>query len=121
MKIEEKISVNNTAEIKTKHSHSRHMKMMVICCGVPLLGFIAIGVFSISPSLETLLLVICPVGMGAMMWMMLHEQRSDNSEQSCCQSDAVHEERSEHDKNHISADVLKQANVQIYKNKGITE
>ena len=119
------MSVNHATEKEIKHSHLKHMKLMAICCGVPLLGFIAIGVFGISaPSLETLLLVICPVGMGAMMWMMMREQRSGSSAHSCCQSDALHEEREKHDKNYMTpeaAEAIKQANAQIYKNKGVTE
>jgi hypothetical protein len=99
MKIEEKITPNDTVEPGTKHSQSRHIKMMVICCGVPLLGIITIGLLGISlPSLETLLLVICPIGMGAMLWMMMREPRTSTKERSCCQPNDAHEKFAEHDK-----------------------
>ena len=44
---------------------------MSICCGLPIIGFLAIGILGISmPSLEILLLVIYPVGMVGTMYMM---------------------------------------------------
>ena len=40
----------------TDHSHLKHMKMMAICCGLPIVGFLLIGLLGIrSPSLETML------------------------------------------------------------------
>ena len=51
--------------------HKGHMWMMAVCCGLPILGFLAIGVIGISlPSLETFLLLLCPVGMIVMMYLM---------------------------------------------------
>jgi len=53
------------------HSHGKHMKMMLICCGVPIAGFLAIGYLGLSmPSLETFLFLICALGMVAMVYMM---------------------------------------------------
>jgi len=73
---------------KTGHSHSKHMKMMAICCGLPVIGFLAIALLGISmPSLETLLLVICPVGMIGMMYMMNRDNSEKEGQSSCCQSD----------------------------------
>ena len=55
--------------------HKGHMWMMAVCCGLPIVGFLAIGVIGISlPSLETFLLLLCPVGMIVMMY---HRNRSD--------------------------------------------
>jgi len=59
------------SENESKHNHAGHMKMMVICCGIPVVGFLAIAALGIeAPSLETLLALACPVGMGVMMYMM---------------------------------------------------
>jgi hypothetical protein len=56
---------------ETTASHKGHMWMMAVCCGLPIIGFIAIAVLGVSmPSLETALLLICPVGMIGMMYMM---------------------------------------------------
>jgi len=63
-----------------------HMWMMVICCGLPIIGFIVIGALGItSASLESLLFWICPIGMGAMMFMM-HRKNEHTGESSCCES-----------------------------------
>ena len=66
---------NNSNKESSNHSHKGHMWMMAICCGLPIIGFLAIAVLGISmPSLETLLLLICPIGMIGMMYLM----RRDN-------------------------------------------
>lgn len=77
---------SNTGENKKQgHSHAKHMWMMAICCGLPIIGFIVIGVIGISmPSLETLLLIICPIGMIGMMYMMHRDGESKGS--ACCDS-----------------------------------
>jgi len=62
---------NNSNKESSNHSHKGHMWMMAICCGLPIIGFLAIAVLGISmPSLETVLLLICPIGMIAMMYFM---------------------------------------------------
>ena len=62
---------NNSNKESSNHSHKGHMWMMAICCGLPIIGFLAIAVIGISmPSLETALLLICPIGMVAMMYFM---------------------------------------------------
>jgi hypothetical protein len=56
---------------ETTTSHKGHMWMMAVCCGLPIIGFLAIAVLGVSlPSLETALLLICPIGMIGMMFMM---------------------------------------------------
>jgi hypothetical protein len=63
-----------------------HMWMMVICCGLPIVGFIVIGALGItSASLERLLIWICPIGMGAMMFMM-YRNNEHTETKSCCES-----------------------------------
>ena len=58
-------------EQEIKRSHKGHMWMMSICCGLPIIGFLAIAGLGISmPSLETVLLLICPIGMIGMMYLM---------------------------------------------------
>ena len=62
-----------------------HMWMMVICCGLPIVGFMVIGALGTrSPSLETLLFLACPIGMGAMMLMHRKDEHLQGS--SCCAS-----------------------------------
>jgi hypothetical protein len=61
----------STNRKETTTSLKGHMWMMAVCCGLPIIGFIAIAVLGISmPSLETALLLICPIGMIGMMYMM---------------------------------------------------
>jgi glucan phosphoethanolaminetransferase (alkaline phosphatase superfamily) len=56
---------------ETTTSHKGHMWMMAVCCGLPIIGFLAIAALGVSlPSLETALLLICPIGMIGMMFMM---------------------------------------------------
>ena len=56
---------------KQRHSHAGHMWMMVVFCAVPIIGFVVIALLGIStPALETLFLLICMIGMTAMMIMM---------------------------------------------------
>jgi hypothetical protein len=63
-----------------------HMWTMVICCGLPIVGFMVIGVLEISSvSLETFLFWICPIGMGAMM-LMTHHKHEHTEESPCCES-----------------------------------
>jgi hypothetical protein len=65
----EKKDVPSNAE-PSQGGHS-HMKMMAICCGVPILGALAISYYGIqSESLSILVALICPIGMGVMMFMM---------------------------------------------------
>ena len=59
---------NNSDEKKVSHKghkgHKGHMWMMAICCGLPIAGFLAIAVIGIRmPSLETALILLCPIGM----------------------------------------------------------
>lgn len=83
-----KTKISNTDDTKKQgHSHAKHMWMMAVCCGLPIIGFLAIGILGISmPSLETLLLVICPVGMIGMMYMMNRNSQGSEKSGSCCQS-----------------------------------
>jgi hypothetical protein len=71
-----------------------HMKMMAICCGLPLVGFLLIGILGIkAPSLETLLYLVCPIGMG---YMMLTMNRNEHQEgESCCGTEEGKQELSE--------------------------
>jgi len=80
----------NAGDKKQGHSHAKHMWMMIICCGLPIIGYLAIGILGLSmPSLETLLLVICPIGM---MYMMNRDSHGKEKGQSCCQSEKSKDE-----------------------------
>ena len=85
---------SNTSDNKKQgHSHTRHMKMMAICCGLPIIGFLAIAILGISmPSLEILLLVICSVGMIGMMYMMNRDSQGKENGHSCCQTEESEDE-----------------------------
>ncbi|MBT3226187.1 MAG: hypothetical protein HN580_09825 [Deltaproteobacteria bacterium] len=70
---------------KTESAHSKHLWLMAICCGVPILGFLLMGSLGFSsPSLELLFAVVCPIGMGAMMFMMAKNSGQNN--RSCRQT-----------------------------------
>jgi hypothetical protein len=72
-----------------------HMKMMAICCGLPLVGFMIIGVLGIrAPSLETLLFLACPIGMGYMM-LNMHRKQEHTEGSSCCASDETEQDSHE--------------------------
>ena len=71
---------NNRSKKNDNHSHKGHMWMMAICCGLPIIGFLAIAALGISmPSLETALLIICPIGMIGMMYFM-HRDNCESNE-----------------------------------------
>ncbi len=54
-----------------RHGHKGHLWMMAICCGLPIAGWLAIAVLGVSlPSLNTLILLLCPIGMAGMMYFM---------------------------------------------------
>lgn len=75
------------APITKQRGHLKHMGMMVICCGLPLLLLLGIGAYGISSlALESMILLICPIGMGIMMWMMM---RGKKSTEETVKSDSV--------------------------------
>jgi hypothetical protein len=84
---------NTDGNKKQSHTHAKHMKMMAICCGLPIIGFLTIGILGISmPSLETLFLLICPIGMIGMMYMMHRDSQRKEGGHSCCKSEQSEDE-----------------------------
>lgn len=62
---------------KQGYSQAEHMWMMVIFCAVPIIGFVVIALLGIStPALGTLFLMICIIGMTAMMVMMSRDSHA---------------------------------------------
>ncbi len=60
---------------KIRQLQSKHLWMMIICCGILILGFLLISSLGISsPSLETLIFLVCPIGMGTMMFLMTRDK-----------------------------------------------
>ncbi len=83
-----KTKIEKTGNKKQGHLYAKHMWMMAICCGLPIIGFLAIGILGLSmPSLETLFLVICPIGMIGMMYMMRRDNQGKAKGHFCCQSE----------------------------------
>jgi hypothetical protein len=73
---------------ETTTSHKGHMWMMAVCCGLPIIGFIAIAVLGVSmPSLETALLLICPIGMIGMMYMMRRDSCTERKNDAVVKPD----------------------------------
>ena len=94
MKVQDYIT-KTKIEKNNKNDHSGHMKMMAICCGVPIVGLLLISYFGISSALlETLLILICPIGMVAMMVMMRKKEHGHSHDQnhSCCHTSSAKQE-----------------------------
>lgn len=60
------------------------MWMMAICCALPILGIFLFGAVGFaSPSLDTLLSLVCVVGMGYMMFAMHRDHGQDGGHAGC--------------------------------------
>ncbi|MBF0382909.1 MAG: hypothetical protein HQL69_17950 [Magnetococcales bacterium] len=90
---------NSDAQSNNMH---KHMWIMAACCGLPLIGFLAIGALGASAtSFEPLFSLICLVGMGYMMFSMFRDQRHGKGG-SCHdkkQGDQPHYPKKQSDKN----------------------
>lgn len=65
---------------ETANSYNGHMWMMAICCGLPIIGFLAIAPLSFSlPTLELALFVICAIGMMVMVNRNSCEKSENNN------------------------------------------
>jgi len=70
------------------HSHAGHMWMMAIFCGVPIIGFLAIGLSGVNvPSLEIVFFIMCAIGMVGMMVMMNRDSDGKEKAQTADQSE----------------------------------
>ena len=71
----------NVKTPSSQSGHAKHMLIMAVCCGTPILLLAGIGIFGISyHSLEMMILLICPIGMGIMMWLMMKENKPKKME-----------------------------------------
>jgi hypothetical protein len=75
---------NNKNRENKKHNPMKHMLMMVLCCGLPLLiigalSFINIGV-RYKTAISGIAPLICPIIMVLMMGMMFKDSKCGN----CC-------------------------------------
>jgi len=68
------------------HNHKKHMMHMALCCGVPLLLLLALPIFGYKGFLLSVLPLICPIMMFAMMPMMMRGMGRGSS----CHSDSAH-------------------------------
>lgn len=69
------------------HAHQKHMWMMAACCGLPVVGFLVVGALGISSSaLDTLITLICPLGMVIMMYSIMRNRVGEEHGDSCCQT-----------------------------------
>ncbi len=89
-----KTNSSGTGDNKNQdHSHSKHMWIMAVCCGLPVAGFLAIGLLGLNmPSLITFLLLICLTGMAGMMFMMHRDGKGSVKGRSCCQPGKTEDE-----------------------------
>jgi len=79
--------MENKEQGKSQQGHGNHMKMMALCCGLPILLVLSISFFGIqSESLDSLVFLLCPLLMGGMMFMNRKKGGS-----SCCDSDETKE------------------------------
>lgn len=86
------MKTESTSDNENKgHSQAKHMWMMAVCCGLPIIGFLVISAIGIStPSFETLFLIICPIGMIGMMYMMHRDSQQKGN--AGCDSEKSSEE-----------------------------
>ncbi len=96
---------------KIRHLHSKHLWMMAICCGIPILGFLLISSLSISSaSLETLIFLVCPIGMGMMMFLMTKDRNKTAS--------SGYQTRGDQPKQFKNKQSATNSHVSIFDNKG---
>lgn len=88
MNYNEKKEITNVNQKQDGHKHNpmKHMWMMALCCGLPLLLILAVpflGVFGLRSKLTILSIIpfLCPVMMLFMIPMMM---KSSKDGKSCC-------------------------------------
>lgn len=79
---------NHQSEPNKKHNPMKHMWMMALCCGLPILLILAlpfIGIFGsgAKTAVAAIAPFLCPIMMLVMMPMMM---RSSKGKGSCCES-----------------------------------
>lgn len=78
--------ISNEKQNGNKHSPMKHMLMMVVCCGLPLLLLLAVpflGIFGtgFKLTISSIIPFLCPIMMLFMIPMMLKHSKDGKS---CC-------------------------------------
>ena len=75
--------------VKKKGIFNKHMLMMIICCGLPiiLIAFISILNINTSGIVDQFIWLLCPLLMIPMMFLMFRKNKNNKS--GCCDDESI--------------------------------